>query len=570
MRVQPATAVPAGGEALQQGGAFSHGAAWPVGMRMEVAIDARLIGFVRLPVDEAFVVVGEEDRPFGARQPADSLLDGAVGRDVPLAARSTIDVGTSVYRIGEHVVNRGVRRRHPADAIDAVGLQRERQPFGAKPEPDLAHRAEFSEAGKDGADRAGHRFVGMGPDFAVVVAPHKADWQATAQLAAGGLVANATVEAGAEDMQLGFTHRAFEAEDQPVVEQGRVVHAVSIADQSVGQAAQIQEAIPVGGVVAREARDLEAQDDADLRERDVGGFERKGVETSLLPRLTDKTLTMKDFTTVLTMYRETRAEILAQLREIYDGSYAKEWGNGKSFRWQGKVGLLAGVTPAIDREYAMHQIMGERFLLYRVKSASSRSQARRAIAQSSAAETDQRQGLRTIVASFLDHVVPMPPPMSADITEAIAALAEFTAVARSPIIFDQRGEIEYIPTAEAPGRLAKQFALLARALAIVRGERDVGLSTYVTVSQVAQDTLPAQRQVMLEVLLGARDGVGDQSATGLQPRATVDYASPWPDFVDGLGRRTVGPYSPCSSCGRGSWVRFGETVLCLQCAQEKR
>jgi response regulator of citrate/malate metabolism len=29
----------------------------------------------------------------------------------------------------------------------------------------------------------------------------------------------------------------------------------------------------------------------------------------------------------------------------------------------------------------------------------------------------------------------------------------------------------------------------------------VGLSTYVTVSQVAQDTLPAQRQVMLEVLL---------------------------------------------------------------------
>src|SRR5919106_480263 len=236
MRVQPATAVPAGGEALQQRGAFSHGATRQVWMRVDVAIDARLIGFVRLPVNEAFVVTREEDAPVGARQPANSLLDGAVRRDVPLAARSTIDVGASIYRIGEQMVNRGVRRHDPADAIDAVGLQRERQLFGAKPEPDLAHRAEFGEAGEDGADRAGHCFVGMEPDLAVVVAPHEADRQAAAQLAAGCFVADAAFETGAEDVQLGFTHRALESEDQPVVEQGRMVHAVGIADQGVGHA----------------------------------------------------------------------------------------------------------------------------------------------------------------------------------------------------------------------------------------------------------------------------------------------------------------------------------------------
>ena len=274
MRVQPATAVPAGGEALQQRGAFSHGATRQVWMRVDVAIDARLIGFVRLPVNEAFVVTREEDAPVGARQPANSLLDGAVRRDVPLAARSTIDVGASIYRIGEQMVNRGVRRHDPADAIDAVGLQRERQLFGAKPEPDLAHRAEFGEAGEDGADRAGHCFVGMEPDLAVVVAPHEADRQAAAQLAAGCFVADAAFETGAEDVQLGFTHRALESEDQPVVEQGRVVDAVGIADQGVGHTAQIEEAIPVG-VVAREARDLEAQDEADLRQRDVGGEPRE-------------------------------------------------------------------------------------------------------------------------------------------------------------------------------------------------------------------------------------------------------------------------------------------------------
>jgi hypothetical protein len=118
-----------------------------------------------------------------------------------------------------------------------VGLQRERQSLGAKPEPDLAHRAEFGETGKDGADGGGHRFVGMEADLAVSVAPHETDWQAPAQLAAGGLVADASLEAGAQDVQLGFTHGALESEDQSVVEQGRVVHAVGIADQGVGHAA---------------------------------------------------------------------------------------------------------------------------------------------------------------------------------------------------------------------------------------------------------------------------------------------------------------------------------------------
>jgi hypothetical protein len=41
----------------------------------------------------------------------------------------------------------------------------------------------------------------------------------------------------------------------------------------------------------------------------ASGFERKGVETSLLPKLDGKLVTMKDFGTVLTMYREKKARI---------------------------------------------------------------------------------------------------------------------------------------------------------------------------------------------------------------------------------------------------------------------
>ena len=87
------------------------------------------------------------------------------------------------------------------------------------------------------------------------------------------------------------------------------------------------------------------------------------------------------------------------------------------------------------------------------------------------------------------------------ITGGIAALAEFAAVARSPVVWDRQNDIDLIPDPEAPGRLAKQLVLFTRALAVVRGEREVSLPTYFTTMQVAQDTMPAQRRLMLEAIV---------------------------------------------------------------------
>ena len=47
----------------------------------------------------------------------------------------------------------------------------------------------------------------------------------------------------------------------------------------------------------------------------------------------------------------------------------------------------------------------------------------------------------------------------------------------------------------------------------------------------------------------------------------LSYAFPWPDEVEGLGRR-VGSFDCCAVCGIGSWVRYGTTVLCLAHAKE--
>jgi hypothetical protein len=88
-------------------------------------------------------------------------------------------------------------------------LQGKGQTFGTKPEPHAASRAEFGEAVKDRANRAGDGFVGMKQDFTVLFSPDKAHRQSAAQFPASSLIADAAVKTGANDVQLGFAHGTF-------------------------------------------------------------------------------------------------------------------------------------------------------------------------------------------------------------------------------------------------------------------------------------------------------------------------------------------------------------------------
>ncbi len=110
----------------------------------------------------------------------------------------------------------------------------------------------------------------MEPHFTIFLTPDEADGKAATQFAASGLVANPAVEAGAQDMQLGFAHGALEAKQQTIIEHRRMIDAVGIADERVGETAQIEQAVPIG-IVAREAGHFEAEHDANMSERDFCG-----------------------------------------------------------------------------------------------------------------------------------------------------------------------------------------------------------------------------------------------------------------------------------------------------------
>jgi hypothetical protein len=255
----------------------------------------------------------------------------------------------------------------------------------------------------------------------------------------------------------------------------------------------------------------------------LSGYERKGEPASLLLQIGSfGVLAFKDLTTVLTMHREARGQIIGQLREVADGKTEKSFGNGLRLEWEGKLGLVAGVTPIIDEQHSFIAIMGERFLLYRMPEVSRRDIARRSLARRGH-EPELRTRIKATVGDFLEQFrncgrLDLP----ASFEEPLVVLADIVTRARSGVPRDGYSrELLYLPEPEAPTRLAKQLAqLAAAALAIGVSEPE----TWRLVRQVGWHSVPAVRCAVLDCLSRQAEPVPHavlQEGTGL-PQKTEE------------------------------------------------
>src|SRR4029077_16642334 len=71
------------------------------------------------------------------------------------------------------------------------------------------------------------------------------------QLAAPSLVDLPPAHARFEDVQFGLAHRAFEAEQEAIIEAGRIIDAVFVENERRGQCAQFDETMPVSRVACQ-------------------------------------------------------------------------------------------------------------------------------------------------------------------------------------------------------------------------------------------------------------------------------------------------------------------------------
>jgi hypothetical protein len=229
----------------------------------------------------------------------------------------------------------------------------------------------------------------------------------------------------------------------------------------------------------------------------------KDASGGLLFRIENgSTLLLLDFGQVLSLHPNDKALVLQRLREVYDGYSKADFGNrADGLEWKGKLGFLAGVTPAIEKFTSVGAELGDRFLLYTLDVPDPNAQARGAMLRSGE-ETAMRQ---EIAEAFLGVLRTATGPSNVNVPEsaldALTNLAVLTTRLRSVVSRNRYTRaIDYIPKPEGPARFAKALITLGRALAAIRSKREVGQEELAILAKVALDCIPSRRRKVADVL----------------------------------------------------------------------
>lgn len=225
-------------------------------------------------------------------------------------------------------------------------------------------------------------------------------------------------------------------------------------------------------------------------------------------------LIIKDFGTILSLPDATRNGLLADFREICDGTYYARYGTGVTVDWEGKLGLLVAATPAVDRLHKWNAELGERFVQFRPHA----PDPRRVGMLIMRAEENDKQRRSALAAAytraFQKAVEQIKSPecgvLGPEAGLIINELTQFVTQARRavyrPRLYDSAFEVGGI---EGPARLMKVLGQLYRAAMICyAGDADASVRLVI---RIGLDSTPGKRGRALRELARGRDGVTAQT-----------------------------------------------------------
>lgn len=250
----------------------------------------------------------------------------------------------------------------------------------------------------------------------------------------------------------------------------------------------------------------------------------KGATGGLLRLLGDHgVLVIKDFTTIISAHRDTRAMLLAAFREIHDGYWSRNVGSdgGRSLEWTGRLAVIGAVTTAWDRAHDVIAAMGDRFVLVRMDSTQGRTAAGLRAMGNVGIEERMREELAAAVAGVIANMNPAADlTLSEAETQTLLAAANLVTLARTGVDYDYRGDVIDAHAPEMPTRFAKQLTQIVRgglALGMTRAEA-LGLAI-----RCARDSVPPLRlAILLDVTENPASKTRDVRTRLGKPRATVD------------------------------------------------
>ncbi len=234
-------------------------------------------------------------------------------------------------------------------------------------------------------------------------------------------------------------------------------------------------------------------------------------------------LVVKDFTSILSMHRDTRAAVLAALREVYDGQWDRRIGadGGKTLTWHGRIVVIGAVTTAWDSAHSVISTMGDRFVLVRINSTQNRREAGLQALRNVSHETEMRKQLSAAVGKLIESVNP-----AADIELSDAEmlnlldLADIVTMTRTAVERDFSGNVVQAHAPEMPTRFTKQLAQIMRGGIAIGMQRDEALDVAI---RCARDSMPPLRlKALVDVSNNPNSFTADVVKRLQLPRKTVD------------------------------------------------
>jgi hypothetical protein len=227
----------------------------------------------------------------------------------------------------------------------------------------------------------------------------------------------------------------------------------------------------------------------------------RGAKGGLLQQIGDfGILVLKDFGSILSMHPETKAETLAALREVFDGSWTRHLGSdgGRTLHWEGKVGLITASTGVIDSHYSVIGAMGDRFLFSRLSPAPGRAQFNRSLEHVGEATKQMRAELAAAVARLFAGRKQVPRPINKNETDRIGEVISLVVRLRGAVERDRRTrELDAIYGAEGTARIGLALERLLAGLDTLGVERGRAMKV---VLAVALDSCPPLRRAAYQTV----------------------------------------------------------------------
>lgn len=232
---------------------------------------------------------------------------------------------------------------------------------------------------------------------------------------------------------------------------------------------------------------------------------------------------IKDVTSILSMNRDLRGQVLGALREIYDGSWVRKVGTdgGRSLPWEGRIAVVGAVTTAWDTAHSVIASMGDRFVLVRMNSAEGRQAAGRHAIGNTGHEIQMRQELSDATARVLANLdETLVDELTPEEVDRLLAAADVVTLARTGVEYDYQGNVIDAHAPEMPTRFAKQLAQIVRGLLALGADRDRAMRLAI---RCARDSMPPLRLGIIDDLATHPDsGVKEIRQRLGKPRNTVD------------------------------------------------